>query len=427
MATLSLEQGGQAGPGPGDLLYSTYFGGLGADEISAVAIDAQNNMYVIGTFDTGNPVLDTDVFVAKLRADGRPVWALTFGSAGPNRGTGIDVDAQGNVYICGTFRNAFGVQNSFMAKLNPDGNQFLWRRNVQSMPTPEGLPNGVSKIHYHAPSNRVYYAAFLTVDRPDLGRRLAGGLGRLNAGDGSTVDQGAAIVAYFFAQNHIDMTGVAIGIDQAGNAYVANQVVDYDRKETGTWLGHINSASLFRLDWSNLYTAAGTNGPADVVADAGGFSYLVGYATTADTGLVLSEMKHTPAGQLTYSFTSSVVPDSPSTQGRGVVIDAQGRSYVTGSFTTPTGNQNVFLSRITPRQVDKGYEFDLDTLTFGGSGDDRGLALAAQLNPALPAYAVVVGVTNSDTDFPVTDDAFQPQYGGGDSDGFITRIRLPGR
>jgi hypothetical protein len=405
------------------LLYSTYFGGLGADEISTVAIDTQDNMYVIGTFETGNPVFETDVFVAKLRADGRPVWAMTFGGAGPDGGTGIDVDPQGNVYICGTFTNAFGVQNSFLAKLNPDGNQFLWRRNIPSMPAKEPRLTAVAKIRYHAPSNRLYYAA--TVPVPDESV-LSGGWGRVNASDGSLAPF-AIIALHFPPESHTDVIGIAVGADQAGNAYVASQVVNHDHNETGTLLARFDGGFPVRTDWINLYTAAGANAPADLVTDASGASYLVGYASMTDKRLVLSEMKHTANGALIYNFATPILPESPATQGQGIVIDTQGRSYVTGSFTTPNGNENVFLTRITPRQVGKGYEFNLDTLTFGGSGDDRGLALAAQLSPALPTYAVVVGVTNSDTDFPVTDDAFQPQYGGGDSDGFITRLRLPGK
>src|SRR5262249_33506215 len=159
-------------------------------------------------------------------------------------------------------------------------------------------------------------------------------------------------------------------------------------------------------------------------ADAAGNSYAVGMATAPDGSTVFQEMKHDSRGQLIYRFTNPIVDGSAFTQGRGVAVDSQGRSYVGGSLLTTNGDEDVFLTRVTPQQGKMGYEFDLDTLTFGGSGDDRALALAPQLDPIRPTYAVVAGRTNSAKDFPITPDAYQPDYGGGDRDGFVVRTRL---
>ena len=81
-----------------------------------------------------------------------------------------------------------------------------------------------------------------------------------------------------------------------------------------------------------------------------------------------------------------------------------------------SGLSDAFLLKLSP---------DLQTTTFatmiGGGGDEQPLALAvSQFNE------IVVGGWTSSPDFPQVD-SFQPQFGGGDSDGFLYCIDSSGR
>ena len=102
----------------GEHLWSSVFGGRGADRAEDLAVDAQGNVYVTGTF-TGEAAFggrtlrsarydqeppDRDVFVLKLDgASGAELYAARFGGPGDDYGRGIALDAAGDVYLAGYF------------------------------------------------------------------------------------------------------------------------------------------------------------------------------------------------------------------------------------------------------------------------------------------------------------------------------------
>ncbi|MBF9239537.1 IPT/TIG domain-containing protein [Hymenobacter sp. BT683] len=108
-------------------------------DITALAVTRTGETYVTGSFkrsvEFGATTLvsagEQDVFLAKLDATGRALWAVRAGDRGDDMGFGLAVDAAGNVYVTGTFRysaafgpvalttggNIFG----FVAKFDPQG------------------------------------------------------------------------------------------------------------------------------------------------------------------------------------------------------------------------------------------------------------------------------------------------------------------
>ncbi len=141
-------------------VYSTYLGGKGSDNASAIAIDGASNAYVAGSttsidFPTLNPLQgsnaatggNSNAFVAKLNADGSALLYSTylggsgFGGGGQftgDFGGGIAVDSVGNAYVVGvTYSTDFptvnplqsvnaGAQDAFVAKLNANGSALLY-------------------------------------------------------------------------------------------------------------------------------------------------------------------------------------------------------------------------------------------------------------------------------------------------------------
>src|SRR5262249_4529509 len=93
------------------LIFSSYLGGSGEDEIDAVTTDAAGNTYVVGTTDSLNfpttpgglqttPNTVKDVFVTKFAPNGQTVLYSTYlGGNLDDQGYGIAVDSQGNAYV----------------------------------------------------------------------------------------------------------------------------------------------------------------------------------------------------------------------------------------------------------------------------------------------------------------------------------------
>jgi hypothetical protein len=106
---------------------------------NGVAIDAQENSYVAGSFASDAFFAGTqftnneqyDAFVAKYDRNGNLVWATQFGGDLEDESGGIAVDSSGRCYVAGYFAadaffqdvqlTASGDHDMFLAQLGPDG------------------------------------------------------------------------------------------------------------------------------------------------------------------------------------------------------------------------------------------------------------------------------------------------------------------
>ena len=125
------------------LPYSTYLGGSGADEATAIAVDSEGNAYITGFTTSANfPTASfdntfngsVDVFVTKLNPGGdQIVYSTYLGGTNNDQGQDIAVDEDGNAYIAGfttspNFPIRGGLQSmfagsvdAFVTKLNDKG------------------------------------------------------------------------------------------------------------------------------------------------------------------------------------------------------------------------------------------------------------------------------------------------------------------
>ena len=114
-------------------------------EGQGIAADSAGNVFVTGDFggtglfgDTSYAARMLDIFVAKFNPSGQLLWADKWGTAGDDHGRKVAVDAQGNACVIGTFWNgytngSFGsdyFSDTFISKYDPAGN-LLWRRNIR--------------------------------------------------------------------------------------------------------------------------------------------------------------------------------------------------------------------------------------------------------------------------------------------------------
>lgn len=128
----------------GNLIWKEKYGGNSDDKAKAIAVDANGNSYVTGYF-SGSASFDgtnltsssssNDVFIMKVDASGNVDWVKKAGGTKEDRGRGVVLDRQGNVFITGTFTqsatfsgttiNSSGKNSLFVAKYDNSGN-FQW-------------------------------------------------------------------------------------------------------------------------------------------------------------------------------------------------------------------------------------------------------------------------------------------------------------
>lgn len=129
--------------GSGNVLWAKAIAHNGIDDIGSIAVDAENNFYLTGTYNSypivfGNDTLLTGggyfSFLVKYNSSGTPIWAKRI----PSISTDVFVDLNFNVFITGQYYLGSGIfgndtlpygldLNIFIAKYNSLGN-IIWAK-----------------------------------------------------------------------------------------------------------------------------------------------------------------------------------------------------------------------------------------------------------------------------------------------------------
>jgi len=461
--------------------FSTFLGGSGYDYAQSVAVDSANNIYVTGyttslnfpttagalgtTFTPGGGGYDT-VFVTKLSPAGALMYSTYVGTANTSdTGRSIAVDGTGNAYVTGDSYYpgsgaAFPVVNGFtdpatsgtgpisggggfLFKLNATGSTILYSTLLRSGSSVFGYGIAVQGTNAYIAGMAVASTRFPLW--PDMGTysTLIGAGGVYDAFimkiDTAQTGLSSLIYSTLWGDTARDYA-YAVAVDSSGNAYIAGD----------TDLGNSNGArqvlvAKFNSSGGQVY-ATYFGGTADssgygIAVDSAGNAYVTGYTGASDFNVTVGAYQTTYGG-LTDAFVtkldsagntllySTYLGGSSSTDiGHAIVIDSAGDAYVAGetsssNFPTTTdaiqparasSNSDAFVSVLNPAGTALLYSSYLGG-TGNVAGGDKAFGLAMDSNEDV----IVVGQTDS-TDFP-TSNAFQSAHGGGQFDGFVTKI-----
>jgi len=429
------------------LEYSTFLGssdtgsnlGDGNDAGYGIAVDSTGSVYITGqanSFDfplttIPNPPIDVDpsadpsppndlknVLVTKLDPSGAVVYSTFFGGDDRDRANAIAVDINGAVYITGETESINfpfsedagprdspipvfgellgGSQDAFVVKLNPTGTQ-------------------------------LDYSTYLGGSGRERGRAIA------------VDNEGAAYVTGFtdfdqsLTSRRFPTTNGALENDfQGGNgdAFVTKINPAGDELEYSTYLG-----------------GAGFDEGTGIAVDEDGSAYISGTTESEDFATSAAfEESNSGDGD---AFVVKLSPDGSNREyatyiggsgqeiAGGIALDEEGAAYITGvtaSTNFPTtsrvpqpdyggGSFDAFITKLNPAGD------DLDYSTYIGGLGDEGIDTLPRASAGIAVdgagSAFVVGSTAA-TDFPTTDGAQQSEFGGGNTDAFITKINPKG-
>jgi hypothetical protein len=121
----------------GDEVWTRQFGSSERDIPKGITLDGAGNLYVVGETFGSLPGKASaggwDAFLRKYTADGDEVWTTQFGGGGAESAASVRIDHGGNAYVVGGTRAALpgqtniGDYDGFIGRFDPAGNQ-VWAR-----------------------------------------------------------------------------------------------------------------------------------------------------------------------------------------------------------------------------------------------------------------------------------------------------------
>lgn len=404
-------------------------GGSGLTEVRDIALDSQGYIYVTGgtesedfpvTPGSYDPTFNggLDAFVMKLTTGGQIVWATYLGGPSHDRAYAIEVDAEGYIYLSGRAGDKFPVtdrvfqpqflggvprgpypsQSGFVAKLSPSGDRLVWASYFGAGDDPSHPVRDLAlaqdgSIFIATSSTTGTYPenirqAFDKGYQPRLSGKRDAVLARLK-NDGTAV----MWATYLGGRGEEGGEG-SIRTTSKGNVYFLTTTESDDAPVTPRTYGQ------HYLGGGDFYLAKFDEAGALLFA-----SYLGG-----------SDLEHLETHELTVDEQENVIvasgslsKDFPTTPQAVQPIYAGSGGRGTGGGTNYSGD--VVVTKISA----DGTRLMASTFLGGRYGESvEGVALDSNGN------VLITGATFSD-DFPVTDGAVQPRFGGS-ADAFVVKL-----
>jgi len=311
----------------GDVTWAKNLGGINNDIAIGISTDANGNVYVTGNFTgdsltidnvTVNHIGSSDGFIAKLDPAGHAVWIRNVGSPNSVGATAVYPDANGNVFMTGSFQSNYMYVGSL-------GNLIASPYN-----------NNVFLIKYDSSGDKLWV-------------KYAGG--NNNSGGNNT--------------------SVGLSADPSGNVYMTGYYNDtiFICNDTLASVGYQNIFTAKYDPSGNLLWARSAGGnyaeqANGISTDANGNAYLTGYFQS-DTVLFGSSVLVNPSGnEITFAakydmsgnaLWAIAAGGTSNNDGAGISY-SNGGIYVAGQFQSSTiifgadtlypGLQNSFLAKL---------------------------------------------------------------------------------
>jgi PKD repeat protein len=390
------------------LMFSTFIGGDSIDAGFDLCLDDINDIYIIGITTSGDFPTSAGAFqdvyqgngntfmgfVSKLRGNGQQMEYSTYlGSNGEEWFNGIDVDASGNAFCVGSTdsKNFPTTADAYQSQ------RVRWEDAV------------VCKLD--ARGSKLLYASCLGAGRWDEAYDV-----KVNA-------TGAFYVAGLTYSSGFPITpgafqGAIFGATTSG--FVTKFKADGSDLVYSTFLGGSEDQELYALDVNEEgnATVVGYTYSTDFPVTTGAYQgRLKGYEYDAFVSMLSSD-----GSSLVYS---TFLGGHEMEVAHDVAISDDGRFHVVGTTSSTAFPTSLDASQTRLKGYSDGFiavlnanMTDLDYGSYLGGGKDEN---ANGVAPLGTLSTIIVGDCES-TYFPTSQGAYQTAFGGGNLDGFITKM-----
>lgn len=376
---------------PGPYFISTY-GDSNTMQSSRIALDSSDNCYVVGRGYPGSGGYDAQMY--SLTSTGTPRWTKKWGGGTNEDVTDVAIDSSDNIYVTGyQSYSVIGGDDNFVTKMDTSGNQ-VWTRRCSdgTYGNDEGEGIGVDS------SGNVYAASWYTNVRREFHIHKRNSSGTLQWqrywGDGASFSTdcygshttaggdtyavgytnsasgfGAAIVKFNSSGTYqwgkvIDDTGVAandsfysVTTDSSGNVYACGYTSSQGAGGNDALVVSWTSAGTLR--WQKILGDSSSNFWRDIAVDSNDNIAVVGKDDTLDAVMLA---KYDSAGNLLFQRTW----DTPSGDniGTGIAFDSNDDIWINvNTNASGAGNYDMGVFYI-PGDGSRTSEVVLDGATW---------------------------------------------------------------
>ena len=288
------------------ILFSSFLGGSVDDRGYGIALDAASNIYLTGTtssnnFPTANPYQRNyaggfaDAFVAKIGSAGNLIYSTYTGGLGNDNPFSIAVDGNGAAYVTGftsspnfplvnALQNTYGggTDDVFVFKLNPAGTALQYSTYVGGINSDEATRIAVDE------AGSAYITGYTdSINFPTHNPYQAIGAGNFDAFVAKLSPDGASLTfSTYFGGSQVE-SGTGIAVDRAHNVYICGYTNSFDLPEANavqTFIAGDRDVFLAKFDpdgdilvFSTFLGGLGPESAIGLAIDGSGNAYVTGF------------------------------------------------------------------------------------------------------------------------------------------------------
>jgi hypothetical protein len=350
----------------GNVLWAKSAGGSNRDIGNSIAIDADGNCFITGTFESPSILFSprmlikwgaySNAFIVKYDPDGNVLWAKAPGNPSDNYGESVTTDANGNCFVTGIFENssvAFdsdtlkntGSNNIYFVKYDPNGN-VIWTKSIGG--EFDSYSHSIATdINGNCFITGTFDGSFITFDS----RTSVSGSGNSDIFIAKYDPNGNVLWAKSAGGIGFDAS-YSVATDVNGNCFVTGSFYSTSITFDFFKLSNKGGSNIFLVKynpngnvlWAKSVGESGNNYSYSAAVDINGNCFITGYfdgpsitfgsyTITNIGGEDIFLAKYDPKGNVLLAkfATNCLLNDC----GNSVATDANGNCYITGYFKSP--------------------------------------------------------------------------------------------